>query len=186
MPYHLAMSPRKFLLERETGFEPATSTLARLHSTTELLPRGVKRLIGDSGGSVNRKKAGKRFFPAFPSVFSGDGRMMERAGRRNRADAVGIRFFAVRLRSSGLSFRRRKGTCGKRLCPSEARRSGHGAGGLLTARAVSVRHTRSLPQIGCLTAREVRTSLGACERPFCGREKGNKRHDAGESSDVVP
>src|SRR5262245_23479681 len=29
-------SPRT--LERETGFEPATSTLARLHSTTELLP----------------------------------------------------------------------------------------------------------------------------------------------------
>ncbi len=29
------------LLERETGFEPATSTLARLHSTTELLPRTV-------------------------------------------------------------------------------------------------------------------------------------------------
>lgn len=26
-------------LERETGFEPATSTLARLHSTTELFPR---------------------------------------------------------------------------------------------------------------------------------------------------
>ena len=25
-------------MERETGFEPATSTLARLHSTTELLP----------------------------------------------------------------------------------------------------------------------------------------------------
>ena len=25
-------------LERETGFEPATSTLARLHSTTELFP----------------------------------------------------------------------------------------------------------------------------------------------------
>ncbi len=27
-----------FCLERETGFEPATSTLARLHSTAELLP----------------------------------------------------------------------------------------------------------------------------------------------------
>ena len=27
-------------MERETGFEPATSTLARSHSTTELLPRG--------------------------------------------------------------------------------------------------------------------------------------------------
>ena len=26
------------ILERETGFEPATSTLARSHSTTELLP----------------------------------------------------------------------------------------------------------------------------------------------------
>ncbi len=29
-------------LERETGFEPATSTLARSHSTTELLPLGVQ------------------------------------------------------------------------------------------------------------------------------------------------
>src|SRR5579871_5444547 len=29
-------------LERETGFEPATSTLARSHSTTELLPLDVK------------------------------------------------------------------------------------------------------------------------------------------------
>jgi len=28
-------------LERETGFEPATSTLARSHSTTELLPLAV-------------------------------------------------------------------------------------------------------------------------------------------------
>ena len=27
-----------FCLDRETGFEPATSTLARLHSTAELLP----------------------------------------------------------------------------------------------------------------------------------------------------
>ncbi len=27
------------LVERETGFEPATSTLARLHSTTELFPQ---------------------------------------------------------------------------------------------------------------------------------------------------
>jgi hypothetical protein len=28
-------------MERETGVEPATSTLARLHSTTELLPLAV-------------------------------------------------------------------------------------------------------------------------------------------------
>ncbi len=36
LPYHLAMPPKK--MERETGFEPATSTLARSHSTTELFP----------------------------------------------------------------------------------------------------------------------------------------------------
>ena len=28
-------------LERETGFEPATSTLARLHSTAELFPHRI-------------------------------------------------------------------------------------------------------------------------------------------------
>src|SRR5215510_14674347 len=32
-------------MERETGFEPATSTLARLHSTTELLPRQKQLFI---------------------------------------------------------------------------------------------------------------------------------------------
>ncbi len=31
-------------MEREKGFEPSTSTLARLHSTTELLPRMVLSL----------------------------------------------------------------------------------------------------------------------------------------------
>src|SRR4029077_15185881 len=30
--------PRRVKMERETGFEPATSTLARSHSTTELFP----------------------------------------------------------------------------------------------------------------------------------------------------
>ena len=30
-------------LERETGFEPATSTLARSHSTTELFPPAQNR-----------------------------------------------------------------------------------------------------------------------------------------------
>ena len=36
-PLSTAHLPLSFL-ERETGFEPATSTLARSHSTTELLP----------------------------------------------------------------------------------------------------------------------------------------------------
>src|ERR1700758_4790353 len=31
-------APKRAILERETGFEPATSTLARSHSTAELLP----------------------------------------------------------------------------------------------------------------------------------------------------
>ena len=34
-------------VERETGFEPATSTLARLHSTTELLPLNEDGLYAD-------------------------------------------------------------------------------------------------------------------------------------------
>ena len=44
LPYHLATAPsgmperREGKMERETGFEPATSTLARSHSTTELFP----------------------------------------------------------------------------------------------------------------------------------------------------
>src|SRR4051812_44505340 len=33
-------SADRLTIEREKGFEPSTSTLARLHSTTELLPRG--------------------------------------------------------------------------------------------------------------------------------------------------
>lgn len=35
---HADVGARERRLERETGFEPATSTLARSHSTTELLP----------------------------------------------------------------------------------------------------------------------------------------------------
>ena len=45
LPYHLATAPsvkdtasEDRNMERETGFEPATSTLARSHSTTELFP----------------------------------------------------------------------------------------------------------------------------------------------------
>jgi hypothetical protein len=53
LPYHLATAPKVRVsrggestrarvserkMERETGFEPATSTLARSHSTTELFP----------------------------------------------------------------------------------------------------------------------------------------------------
>ena len=34
-------------MERETGFEPATSTLARSHSTTELFPRASRTALSN-------------------------------------------------------------------------------------------------------------------------------------------
>jgi hypothetical protein len=41
-------------MERETGFEPATSTLARSHSTTELLPlRAKDALYRDENAGSN-------------------------------------------------------------------------------------------------------------------------------------
>ena len=52
IPFHGKEKPRKLFsyrgldfLERETGFEPATSTLARSHSTTELFPLNELSLI---------------------------------------------------------------------------------------------------------------------------------------------
>ena len=39
------MAKPLIFLERETGFEPATSTLARSHSTTELFPLNELFLI---------------------------------------------------------------------------------------------------------------------------------------------
>jgi hypothetical protein len=38
-------------MERETGFEPATSTLARSHSTTELLPPSDEAIICNAAGA---------------------------------------------------------------------------------------------------------------------------------------
>ncbi len=50
-------------LERETGFEPATSTLARSHSTTELLPLSFI-ILHDQGlsGPVGKDESGLRWF----------------------------------------------------------------------------------------------------------------------------
>src|SRR5437899_6861998 len=44
----LAKRPCERRLERETGFEPATSTLARSHSTTELFPPCRKGILRSS------------------------------------------------------------------------------------------------------------------------------------------
>ena len=51
-------------MERETRFELATSTLARLHSTTELFPRALSRsdFLAESLAAVNRFFQGKRLF----------------------------------------------------------------------------------------------------------------------------
>ena len=45
------------MVERETGVEPATSTLARWHSTTELLPQFGSGFLDDEVAAVNRRCA---------------------------------------------------------------------------------------------------------------------------------
>ena len=73
-------------MERETRFELATSTLARLHSTTELFPQnleaaprfelGVKDLqssalpLGHAAGKKEKIGAGGGFEPAAPTLAS--------------------------------------------------------------------------------------------------------------------
>ncbi len=45
-------------MERETGFEPATSTLARSHSTTELLPPvSTRETYGTTGFETASRQA---------------------------------------------------------------------------------------------------------------------------------
>ena len=138
MPYHLAMSPRKFVLERETGFEPATSTLARLHSTTELLPRGVKMYIGESSAPVNRKSQRKE--KKFSSGKCACPVLVRRKKGRNSVlcSGLGVRFrqaysalFSVALSasSSAASFfssssrRARRSTLPTRVLGSSSRNS---------------------------------------------------------------
>ena len=47
----LLRTSKNLYVEREKGFEPSTSTLARLHSTTELFPQnGARRFLLAQGG----------------------------------------------------------------------------------------------------------------------------------------
>ena len=57
-------------MERETGFEPATSTLARLHSTTELFPpiTAGSRILTKRGKKLNHVLAGSAAVPAAKGV----------------------------------------------------------------------------------------------------------------------
>jgi hypothetical protein len=52
----------RLLVERETGFEPATSTLARLHSTAELFPLGCGRLVNKEGKESQGKNGETAFW----------------------------------------------------------------------------------------------------------------------------
>lgn len=60
-------------VERETGFEPATSTLARLHSTTELLPLNRERHVPVASRPVKRFARGSGTIPQdpFPAFSAG-------------------------------------------------------------------------------------------------------------------
>ena len=56
------------LMERKTGFEPATPTLARLCSTPELLPQGMaglKRLELSTFGVTGRRSNQLSYNPMF-------------------------------------------------------------------------------------------------------------------------
>ena len=55
------------ILERETGFEPATSTLARSHSTTELLPLYVLDYSGAVHDGQQNEAQFMREYSAFAS-----------------------------------------------------------------------------------------------------------------------
>ena len=44
-------------MERETGFEPATSTLARSHSTTELFPLARKPKVPHAPAQLQPRRA---------------------------------------------------------------------------------------------------------------------------------
>src|SRR2546423_8865863 len=90
------------ILERETGLEPATSTLARWHSTTELLPQVVKELLGTRGISSLRllgcqgrfrswQTAEPHAEPPYPASLANHDRGRGRAGRRHRARLRGRR-----------------------------------------------------------------------------------------------
>ena len=64
------------MLERETGFEPATSTLARSHSTTELFPLArcsiVKVPQGDAANQDGRRGSApfRHPDPSSPNAFA--------------------------------------------------------------------------------------------------------------------
>ena len=58
-------------MERETGFEPATSTLARSHSTTELFPLNDMGFINIFSVFVKRKLFLKKTFEPYKIVRTG-------------------------------------------------------------------------------------------------------------------
>jgi hypothetical protein len=69
------------LMERETGFEPATSTLARSHSTTELLP--LSRLIINSALVLSNGPAEGRPAPSARTSARETARNLSRSRSRN-------------------------------------------------------------------------------------------------------
>src|SRR5258708_4847350 len=102
-------------LERETGFEPATSTLARSHSTTELLPLGSEiinyrcnqqalrhRVLRPAPSTENPPHSHSfnygltQFLRAFPVTTHPRRAVHEGFGRRNFRIRSGVSFRAQR------------------------------------------------------------------------------------------
>src|ERR1700739_1607698 len=76
-PYHLATPPRG-VLERETGFEPATPTLARSCSTTELFPPARQWNTRDSNTAFPARPPQRRISRSAAAASSGGTGLMKK------------------------------------------------------------------------------------------------------------
>ena len=83
-------------MERETGFEPATSTLARLHSTAELFPLINADYLTFSARVVNfffqirHSGFDQKPLETVPIVKTGPDRIDERSPQKEHSDAMKV------------------------------------------------------------------------------------------------
>jgi hypothetical protein len=83
-------------MERETGFEPATSTLARLHSTAELFPLRsaiyltFSALVVNLFFQINCLWLDQKPLETVPVVQTRPDRIDERSPQKEHADAMKV------------------------------------------------------------------------------------------------
>jgi hypothetical protein len=165
LPPFLAYSPNSLKMERETGFEPATSSLGSWHSTTELLPR--------SSGEAGRAAS----LTSYSTGGAGAARTQER-WRRYKGGVGGARHNGC----SGSSGRSSRGESSPRRIFG---RTGDFAG---DAHAGTRASSEPLPDGSCLgpgagrlyLGRSVRPRGVGSARPMCSAAEINARLLSGE------